>query len=116
MRFPVFGRGANPRIDIPIQRKKMAYLEELVCLGNSDWVDRADHRKGIVAHEIIYFGKRLGRVFTSEHSSSETPGYDFEELPGVYFVSPDLAQNGAIKRWHWDLAKQQLGTLEALSV
>jgi hypothetical protein len=53
----VFGRGTNPLTDREIQRKKMSYLEEMVRVGNSDWVDPLDHKKGILASEILRFGE-----------------------------------------------------------
>jgi hypothetical protein len=58
MRFPVFARGSNPRVDSPIIRKKLTYLEQQVEAGIADWVDAADNRQGIICRELLYFGPR----------------------------------------------------------
>ena len=53
MRYPVFSKGSNVRVDKPIVRKKMAYLEAQVASFVADWVDEGDHSRGIVAREFL---------------------------------------------------------------
>lgn len=60
MKLPVYPRGANPRIDRHIQRKKLAYCEEQVNqYGTARWVDPADHSKGIICCDFLYFGEKI---------------------------------------------------------
>ena len=47
MRAPVYRRGANPNIERPILKKKIAYLEREVADGNATWVDVDDPSRGI---------------------------------------------------------------------
>ena len=52
-------------------------------MGNSDWVDPDDHKRGIVAREIIYFGARPVKVEPADLSK-----LPLLELPGIKFVPP----------------------------
>jgi hypothetical protein len=83
MRFPVFGRGADPRKHRPLVRKSMVYLEEQVSSGVADWVDARDHKQGIVAREVLYFGPRA--ELAQPIDSSKLPAL---ELPGLKFEPP----------------------------
>lgn len=84
MRFPVFARRSNPRIDSPILRKSKSYVTDQVNHGLADWVDLRDFSKGIVAREMLYFGERPQKVETADLSKCLPP----VELPGVRFILP----------------------------
>lgn len=81
MRIPVFARGANPSIDRPILRKSESYCRLQVDEGRAFWLDPADHAKGIVCRELLYFGPREIRMEPADLES-----VNFAELPGVRFV------------------------------
>src|SRR5580658_468335 len=59
MRIPVFARGSNPALDRPNQRKSLKYGEDEVKFGRADWVDPADHSKGILCRAFLYSGEYL---------------------------------------------------------
>lgn len=59
MRIPVFARGSNPAIDRPNQRKSLSYGEMEVESGRADWIDPADHSKGILCRAFLYSGETL---------------------------------------------------------
>lgn len=87
MRFPVFARRANPRVDPPIVRKSKTYVEEQVLLGLADWVDVNDRRKGVVCREMLYFGERPIKVEPAD--LTKLPPL---EVPGVFFQPPQSDQ------------------------
>lgn len=59
MRIPVFARGSNPAVDQPNQRKSESYGREEVDAGRADWIDPADHSKGIRCRAFLYSGQTL---------------------------------------------------------
>lgn len=48
MRFPIFSHRANPIIDKPILRKKLAYIEELISDRRAFWIDPAQRQLGVM--------------------------------------------------------------------
>lgn len=86
MRIPVFGRGANPRIDPPILRKSESYAALQVAERRADWIDPTDHAKGILCRELIYFGPRAVQVETIPVSCLNS--LCSAELPGIRFIPP----------------------------
>ncbi len=59
MRIPVFARGSNPAIDRPNQRKSESYGIAEVDAFRADWIDPADHSKGILCRAFLYSGQYL---------------------------------------------------------
>ena len=106
MRFPVFARGANPRVDAPILRKSKTYVEQAVNDGRADWVDPADHKKGIVCREILYFGEREPKP---EPKSEYDYSFVGDELRGVIFADPNPERNRALLAFRWELSRRELG-------
>jgi hypothetical protein len=88
MRIPVFGRGANPRIDPPILRKSESYAALQVAAGRADWISPDDHSQGILCRELIYFGPRAIQVETVSMSYLCSG-----ELPGIRFIPPRTEKN-----------------------
>ena len=99
MRFPVFPRGSNPRVDRPILRKNRTYVEEQINLGLADWVNLADPRQGIIARELLRFGPK----------AQPDPVYTFSpaELPGLRFVPPPNTAHPSMASiragWDWSV-------------
>lgn len=62
MRIPVFPRGSNPSVHGPILRKSLAYCEDQVRLGNVEWIDRSDPKKGVMCLGLVDFGERMELV------------------------------------------------------
>ena len=84
MRFPVFAARRNPATDRAIVRKSRSHVQAQVDAGRADWIDPADHSKGIVIRELTYFGPRT----VSEPSAPVLAG---AELPGLHFEEPETA-------------------------
>ncbi|SRR5579871_2580071 len=62
MKAFVYPRGANPRVDRPIQRKTLEFCRQQVeQYGSADWVDPKDHSKGIVCRQFLHFGARVAQ-------------------------------------------------------
>jgi hypothetical protein len=107
MRIPVFGRGSNPRVDLPILRKSESYAALQVEERRADWLDPDDHSKGILCRELIYFGPRAVYLETVELSQAFPA-----ELPGIRFVPPPMPKNETLPHLesnsllasapHWD--------------
>lgn len=89
MRFPVFARGANPRIDRPILRKSKDYVESQVAMARAQWVDESNHSKGIVCRELLYFGPPSDLHFQPRAETGKLP---MLEIPGVIFREPQSAE------------------------
>src|SRR5437899_2272806 len=100
MRFPVFARRADPRVDRPIVRKNLNYLETQVHEGLADWVDPCDPACGIIAREYLPSGKAQAPDPVAVESLN-TPR---AELPGVKYVPPssDSRPRLASVRAGWD--------------
>ena len=108
MRIPVFGRGANPRIDLPILRKSESYAALQVEERRADWINPDDHSRGILCRELIYFGPRAVYLETVELSTAFPA-----ELPGIRFIPPPNQKNptlphlesqnllAAAPQWDW---------------
>ena len=69
MRIPVFARGSNPAIDRPNQRKSESYGIAEVDAFRADWIDPADHSKGILCRAFLYNRERRGRGMPFEWSA-----------------------------------------------
>lgn len=89
MRFPVFARHANPRVDLPILRKSQSYVFEQVERGLADWVDQNNPKAGIICRELLYFGERTIPLETVGNQFGKLPP---REVPGVYFQLPQSEQ------------------------
>ena len=98
MRIPVFGRGANPRIDPPILRKSESYAALQVEAGRADWLNPHDHSQGILCRELIYFGPRVVQVETVSVSYC----FSGAELPGLRFIPPPTQKNETLSRINID--------------
>ena len=106
MRFPVFARGANPRVDRAILRKSKTYIETQIALGLADWVNAGDPRQGIICRETVYFGERKSSA-SVEKSSAGAFRAD-GELRGVKFIPPvgdsRLAVLASLRAgWDWSI-------------
>jgi hypothetical protein len=106
MRFPVFARRANPRVDRPIVRKNLNYLETQVHEGLADWVDPCDPSKGIIAREYLPSGK----AHTPDPGAVRSLTLPRAELPGVKFVPPatDPRPRLSSVRANWDWSVEQV--------
>ena len=59
MNISVFSRGSNPAVDRHIQRKSLSFCTVEVEAGRAEWVDPADHSRGIIARDFLCFGEKL---------------------------------------------------------
>jgi hypothetical protein len=84
MRIPVYRRGADPRLEVPLMRKSRFYAEQQVREGLADWVDYGDPRKGIICREMLRFGPREMPVVISR-SLQILPA---SEVHGTKYVGP----------------------------
>ncbi len=96
MRIPVFARHANPRVDTPILRKSITYIQEQIDKGRAHWVDVGNPRKGIVCREMLNFGGR-----PKDEPESEST-HIFAELPGKKVIPAKMQQNPTLPRLHID--------------
>jgi len=103
MRFPVFARRADPRVDRPIVRKNLNYLETQVAEGLADWVDPCDPAKGIIAREYLPSGKAQA----PDPVAVESLNMPRAELPGVKYVPPATDPRPRISSvragWDWSV-------------
>ena len=127
MKVFVYPRGANPRVDRPIQRKTLEFCRQQVeQYGSADWVDPKDHSKGIVCRQFLHFGARVAQKITAagvdearymkrlkKRLRSALPPV---EVGGCRFVAPGTEKNPTLARailtpvteaaWRWDWSKE----------
>lgn len=107
MRFPVFARRADPRLDAPILHKKLKYVTEEVKSGRADWVDPSEPRKGIVCREMLYFGPRQVQVETVEVACLSDKAMGLKVIPAKMEKNPTLPRVqfepllNAAQNWDW---------------
>lgn len=119
MRIPVYARGANPRVDRPIQHKNLSYGKEAVEMyGSAVWVDPADPSKGIICRDFLYFGEKTVAPPTPEQlrklRSKLKSALPPLEPNGCKFIPPPMEKNPTLPRLnlaaielaadHWDWA------------
>ena len=93
----MFARGSNPAIDRRIQRKSESYGIAEVAAGRADWVDPADHAKGIICRAILYSGgQKFAAVTVGVDSISLSPPPD----AGLKFLRPSTWKNPTLPRIH----------------
>ncbi len=113
MRFPVFARRADPRVDRPIVRKNLNYLETQVAEGLADWVDPCDPSRGIIAREYLPSGKAQ----SPDPVSVETLTLPRAELPGVRYVPPASDPRPRISSvragWDWSIESIAARSIDA---
>jgi len=106
MKVSVYPRGANPRIDRHIQRKSLTYATAQVEMyGAADWVDPADHAKGIICRNHLYLGEKVERIVaaTPEEVKKLTRGKLRSALPpaelgNCKFIPPAMERNSTLPR------------------
>jgi hypothetical protein len=106
MKVSVYPRGANPRVDRHIQRKSLQYATDQVeVYGAAEWVDPADHMKGIVCRDRLSFGEKIQVVVaaTPEEIKKLTRGRLRSSLPpaevgNCKFIPPPSQKNETLVR------------------